>query len=155
MKVTQAGWRYYMPWFYRPEFAPDLAEGKDDYSMITFIVRRLFIAVVLVFLISIISFFIVVRTPGGPGSFADMNPTITKSVRENFRKQFHLDEPIWKQYWFNMSGLFTGELRSIMDGRPVLERIGERLPATLALNIASIILSLSFGLLIGVYSCRS
>ncbi len=122
--------------------------------MITFIVRRLFIAVVLVFLISIISFFIVVRTPGGPGSFADMNPTITKSVRENFRKQFHLDEPIWKQYWFNMRGLFTGELRSIKDGRPVLERIGERLPATLALNIASIILSLSFGLLIGVYSCR-
>ena len=122
--------------------------------MITFLIRRLFITAVLLFLISLISFFVVVRTPGGPGSFTDMNPNISKSVRENFRKQFHLDEPVWKQYWANMKGLFTGELRSIKDGRPVLERIGEHLPATVALNITSIILSLTFGLLIGVYSSR-
>lgn len=122
--------------------------------MITFIVRRLLITVVMLVLISLISFFIIVRTPGGPGSFTDMNPNISKTVKENFRKQFHLDKPIWEQYWLNMSGLFTGELRSLKDGRPVLERIGERLPATLALNIASITLALSFGLLIGVYSSR-
>ncbi len=122
--------------------------------MITFIVRRLLITVLMLFLISLISFFIIVRTPGGPGSFTDMNPNISKSVKENFRKQFHLDKPIWEQYWLNMSGLFSGELRSLKDGRPVLERIGERLPATITLNIASIILALSFGLLIGVYSSR-
>jgi peptide/nickel transport system permease protein len=121
--------------------------------MITFVIRRLLITVLMLFLVSLISFFIIVRTPGGPG-FGDLNPNISKSVKENFRKQFHLDEPIWKQYWLNMSGLFTGDLRSIKDGRPVLERIGERLPATLAINIASIILALSFGLLIGVYSSR-
>ena len=122
--------------------------------MITFLIRRLLITVVMLFLISVISFFIIVRTPGGPGSFTDMNPNISKAVRENFRKQFHLDEPIWQQYWANMSGLFSGDLRSLKDGRPVLERIGERLPNTLALNIASIVLALSFGLLIGVYSSR-
>lgn len=122
--------------------------------MITFIVRRLLITVLMLFIISLISFFIIVRTPGGPGSFTDMNPNISKSVKENFRKQFHLDKPIWEQYWLNMSGLFTGQLRSLKDGRPVLERIGERLPATITLNIASIVLALSFGLLIGVYSSR-
>ena len=122
--------------------------------MITFIVRRLLISAVLVFLISLISFFIITLTPGSPYPWGELNPKISQAVKDNFRKQFHLDEPIWKQYGYNMRGLFTGELRSIKDGRPVLERIAERLPATIALNVCSIVISLSFGLLIGVYSAK-
>jgi peptide/nickel transport system permease protein len=122
--------------------------------MITFIVRRLLISAVLVFLISLISFFIITLTPGSPYPWGELNPKISQAVKDNFRKQFHLDEPIWNQYWYNMRGLFTGELRSIKDGRPVLERIAERLPATIALNVCSIVISLSFGLLIGVYSAK-
>lgn len=122
--------------------------------MIAFIVRRLLISLVLVFFISLISFGIITLTPGSPYPWGELNPKISESVKQNYRKQFHLDEPIWKQYWYNMRGLFTGELRSIKDGRPVLERIGERLPATIALNVCSIVISLSFGLLIGVYSAK-
>lgn len=122
--------------------------------MITFIVRRLLISAVLIVLISWISFAIITLTPGSPYPWADMNPKISQAVKDNLRKQFHLNEPIWNQYWFNMRGLFTGELRSIKDGRPVLERIGERLPATIALNICSMVIALSFGLLIGVYSAK-
>jgi peptide/nickel transport system permease protein len=122
--------------------------------MITFIIRRLLISVVLVFLISLISFFIITLTPGSPYPWGELNPKISQAVKDNYRKQFHLDEPIWNQYWYNMRGLFTGELRSIKDGRPVLERIGERLPATVSLNVCAIAISLSFGLLIGVYSAR-
>jgi len=122
--------------------------------MITFVLRRLAITVVMLFIISLISFFIITLTPGSPYPWGDLNPKISQAVKANFRKQFHLDEPLWKQYTYNMSGLFTGELRSIKDGRPVLQRIGERLPATLALNVCSIVLSLSFGLLIGVYSAK-
>jgi len=122
--------------------------------MITFIIRRLLITVVLVFLISIISFFIITLTPGSPYPWGELNPKISESVKENFRKQFHLDEPIWNQYWFNMRGLFTGELRSIKDGRPVLERITERLPATLSLNLCAMTIALSFGLLVGIYSAK-
>lgn len=122
--------------------------------MIAFLIRRLLISAVLVFFISLISFFIITLTPGSPYPWGELNPKISEAVKKNFRKQFHLDEPVWKQYWFNMRGLFTGELRSIKDGRPVLERIGERLPATIALNVTSMAIALSFGLLIGVYSAR-
>lgn len=122
--------------------------------MITFIIRRLLISAVLVFLISLISFFIITLTPGSPYPWGELSPNISQAVKDNYRKQFHLDEPIWNQYWFNMRGLFTGELRSIKDGRPVLERISERLPATVALNACSLLISLSFGLLIGVYSAK-
>jgi peptide/nickel transport system permease protein len=122
--------------------------------MITFLIRRLLISVVLLFFISLASFGIITLTPGSPYPWGELNPKISESVKANFRKQFHLDEPIWKQYWLNMRGLFTGELRSIKDGRPVLERIGERLPATISLNIVAMAISLSFGLLIGVYSAK-
>ena len=53
-----------------------------------------------------------------------------------------------------MRDLLTGELRSINDERPVLAKIAERLPATLALNLGALALSLSFGLLLGVYGAR-
>jgi len=123
--------------------------------MTSFIIRRLLITMVLVFFISIVSFFIITLTPGSPYPWGELDPKISQTVKDNFRKQFHLDEPMWKQYYLNMRGLFSGDLRSIKDGRPVLERIGERLPATLALNVCAIVISLSFGLLIGVYSARN
>jgi peptide/nickel transport system permease protein len=122
--------------------------------MITFLIRRLLISVVLLFFISLASFGIITLTPGSPYPWGELNPKISESTKANFRKKFHLDEPIWNQYWLNMRGLFSGELRSIKDGRPVLERIGERLPATIALNVVAITISLSFGLLVGVYSAK-
>ncbi len=123
--------------------------------MINFIIRRILVAFVLMFLISVISFFIITLTPGSPYPWGDLNPKISAAVKANFRKQFHLDDPLWKQYVNNMHDLFTGQLVSIKDGRPVLTRIGETLPATLALNFTSIVISLSFGLVIGVWSART
>jgi len=122
--------------------------------VITFIVRRLLIALVLLFVISLFSFFIVTLTPGSPYPWGELNPKISQEVKQAFRKKFHLDEPIHKQYYLIMRDLFSGNLRSIKDERPVLERIGERLPATLALNILSLLLSLSLGLMLGVYGAK-
>jgi peptide/nickel transport system permease protein len=122
--------------------------------MTTFIIRRLLIALVLLFVISLISFFIVTLTPGSPYPWGELNPKISEEVKEVFRKKFHLNEPLHKQYYFIMRDLFTGDLRSIKDERPVLTRIGERLPATLVLNLTSLLLSLSLGLMLGVYAAR-
>lgn len=122
--------------------------------MFHFIVRRLLISVVLLFGISLISFFIITLAPGSPYPWGELNPKITPQVKEMFRKKFHLDRPLYEQYWLNMQDLFSGKLKSIKDDRPVLERIFERFPATIILNVASIILSLTFGLLIGIYCAR-
>ena len=123
--------------------------------MLHFVVRRLLISVVLLFGISLISFFMVTLAPGSPYPWGELNPKITPQVKEMFRKKFHLDEPLYKQYWLNMRDLFNGRLKSIKDDRPVLQKILERLPATVALNIAAILLSLTFGLLLGIYCARN
>jgi peptide/nickel transport system permease protein len=122
--------------------------------MSAFIIRRLALSVVLLFIISLISFFIVTLTPGSPYPWGELNPKISAEVKANFRKKFHLDQPLPTQYAFIMRDLFTGNLRSIKDDRPVLSRILERLPATLALNFTAILISLSFGTLLGVYASR-
>jgi len=120
----------------------------------SFLIRRLSLSVVLLFIISIISFFIVTMTPGSPYPWGELNPKISAEVKANFRKKFHLDRPLHEQYALIMHDLFTGDLRSMKDDRPVMTRIMERLPATLALNFTSILISLSFGTLLGVYAAR-
>ena len=122
--------------------------------MSSFILRRLALSVVLLFIISIISFFIVTLTPGSPYPWGELNPKISAEVKATFRKKFHLDRPLPEQYAYIMRDLFTGNLRSIKDDRPVLSRIMERLPATLALNLTAILISLSFGTLLGVFAAR-
>ncbi len=122
--------------------------------MLNFIFRRLLVGSVLLVLISIVSFFTITLAPGAPYPWGELNPKISPQVKEMYRKKFHLDRPLWEQYTLNMKGLFTGELRSLKDERPVLERIFERLPATVLLNVYSIALALVFGLLWGVWSAR-
>ena len=122
--------------------------------MTIFIIRRLLVSFVLLFFISLISFFIITLTPGSPYPWGELNPKVSEDVKRIFREKFHLDKPLHEQYGFIMRDLFTGELRSIKDERPVLAKIAERLPATLALNLAALALSLSFGLLLGVYGAR-
>ncbi len=122
--------------------------------MTSFLIRRLSLSVVLLFIISLISFFIVTLTPGSPYPWGELNPKISAEVKANFRKKFHLDRPLHEQYAFIMRDLFTGNLRSIKDDRPVMAKILERLPATLALNFTAILISLAFGTLLGVYAAR-
>jgi len=122
--------------------------------MLTFIFRRLLIATGLIFVISLISFFMITLAPGSPYPWGELNPKISPQVKEAFRKKFHLDRSLPEQYWLNMRDLFSGRLKSIKDERPVLERIGERLPATLMLNVYAICVSLVFGLVWGVWAAQ-
>lgn len=122
--------------------------------MLTFITRRLLIAVVLLFVISLMQFFIILLTPGSPYPWGELNPKISEQVKENYRKQFHMDEPLYRQYGLIMHDLFKGTLVSAKDGRPVLEKIAERMPATLLLNITSLLIVYAFGIPWGIFASR-
>lgn len=123
--------------------------------MITYIVRRLLISIVLVGVISVISFTILKLTPGGSQLWLQLNPKISQAARENYIRKYHLDRPIYEQYWLMMRDLFRGQLLSTKDARPVIEKIGERLPATLRLNLVALLLEFGFGIPWGVYAARN
>ncbi len=119
--------------------------------MARFIVRRIIQSIFLLLGISVLSYAMMRAAPGGPESYFD-DPKIPPSTREMLREQFGLNEPVPVQYlkWLgNAAQLNFGY--SFIDRRPVIEKILERLPATIQLSLASMLLGL-VGIPMGVYA---
>lgn len=122
--------------------------------MTNFIIRRLLISILVLAEVSLISFFIITLTPGSPYPWGDLNPKISKASKESYRKKFHLDQPLHKQFAFIMRDMFTGKLVSNKDERPVLRKIMERAPVTISLNVVALVIEFSFGIALGIYGAR-
>ncbi len=88
------------------------------------------------------------------GVSADFNPKMTPEMRERLKAQYGLDKPLHVQYlnWFK--GLIKLDLgRSFSpDRRPVWDKIKERLPVTLLINVLSLLLIMGIAVPIGVTS---
>ena len=94
--------------------------------MTNFILRNIGQRIVLLVFISIISHAIVHLAPGEPSMVDPANPRMKPEDIQRIRDAFHLDEPLYKQYWFWVQDLATGELKSFKDNQPVLKKIWER-----------------------------
>lgn len=122
--------------------------------MTTYILRRLLYILPVLFGITLITFGIMQLTPGKPSDvLTDMNVKMSAEAKERLVKLYGLDKPWYVQYaqWLSrIMRLDFGE--SFRDNRPVLERIAERLPATLLLNVLSLLVIFALALPIGILS---
>jgi peptide/nickel transport system permease protein len=117
----------------------------------SYLIKRLLQTVPILFGITIISFLIINLAPGSPVGMT-LNPTASPKVIEQMRKNYDLDKPLPVQYVLWLKRLFTGKLVSFKDGKPVLEKILERFPATLLLNLTATALIFSLAIPLGVFS---
>jgi peptide/nickel transport system permease protein len=120
--------------------------------MIQYIVRRLFSLIPLFVGITLISFFVIHLAPGKPSSLqTDLNPKVSLEVRERLAKVYGLDKPLIVQYknWFLRLVRFDFG-RSFLDDRLVWDKIKERIPITLGINLLSLLLILIVGIPLGV-----
>lgn len=105
--------------------------------------------------ITIISFAVMHLAPGKPTDLmTDMNPQATIQAKQRLIELYGLDRPIHVQYidWLGrMAHLDFGRSFS-PDRRPVRDKIVERLPVTLALNGASLLIILMISLPVGIIS---
>lgn len=114
-----------------------------------FVVRRLLQSVVLLFGISLITFTISHLAPGGPETLLE-DPTISPDYLARVRADYGLDQPLPVQYVKWVGSLATLNFgRSFEDNRPVIDKIFERVPATLELSLAGLALGL-LGIPLGV-----
>lgn len=124
--------------------------------MTTYIVRRLLYALLTFFGITVATFVLIHAVPGDPISFfvsTSGTRGISPEVLEMIRKEHHLDQPVPLQYVHWLRGAITFDFGiSIIDRRPVRERIFEKLPATLQLNGVAFVLAALLGLPIGLWS---
>src|SRR5438445_7572348 len=102
--------------------------------MARYLINRLGQSVVLLLGVSVIGFGIMHLAPGGPLAVYTLNPTITVTDIERIRTALGLDQPIYLQYLSWAKAMITGSWGfTFFGGRPVLEVIVERLPATMIL----------------------
>ncbi len=117
--------------------------------MLRFIARRLIQAVPTLFGITLVVFFVTRLAPGDPVNFAD--PRITGEDIARVRAARGLDQPLPIQYLRWLSGAIRGDLGTSFQSRePVLSIILSRLPNTLELTGAALVVGLLVGVPVGV-----
>lgn len=124
--------------------------------MAAYLVRRLVYAILTFLGITIATFALIHSVPGDPISFfigrAGIG-SIPPAVIAEIKREYHLDQPLPMQYLHWVRGAVVLDFgRSIVDRRPVRERILERLPNTLQLNGIAFVLAAVLGIPIGLWS---
>lgn len=122
--------------------------------MLQYLFRRLLGIIPLLFGITLVSFMIIHLAPGKPTTVEQaFNPKVSQEVRLKLEKLYGLDKPLHVQYvnWITKLARFDFG-SSFIDNRPVLEKIGERIPLTLTINFLSLALVFSLSIFLGVRS---
>jgi peptide/nickel transport system permease protein len=125
--------------------------------MLQYLAKRIVLMIPMIFGITLVSFAVIHLVPGEPGMMeAEMNPKITKEARERIRAFYGLDKPLHVQYWtwLKRTVRFDFGTSFATDRRPVIDKIKERLPITILINLLSMGLIFIFGIPIGVYCAR-
>jgi len=116
-----------------------------------FAVRRLAQAVPLLVIVSVLVFGLIHAAPGGPLSLYLDNPNVRPADIERLRRSMGLDRPLGVQYLAWLGAFVRGDWGySYADGRPVLDRMLERLPATLQLVGVSTVVAVLVSMVVGI-----
>jgi peptide/nickel transport system permease protein len=122
--------------------------------MSAYIIRRLIQTVIVVILLSFVSYALMGLMPGDPLDIAcQANPYCTPENLDQMKKALGLDQPIVVRYWKWLQGFATGDLGYSRTYRlPVSEILGPRLVNTLYLSITSLVLSVFIAIPLGVFT---
>ncbi|TDQ38301.1 ABC transporter permease [Aureibacillus halotolerans] len=117
--------------------------------MASFLLQRFWQSILLVFIVSILTFFLINLAPGGPSSMMRMDAT--EEERQAISAQLGLDKPVIVRYGEWLGNAVRGDLGdSLSSGQPVIQRIAERFPHTLQLTILTLIVSVVIGMILGI-----
>jgi peptide/nickel transport system permease protein len=124
----------------------------------SFVIRRVFYAIIMLFLVSFVSF-IIISLP--QGDFMDQkvaellargDQSAVERVDE-YRARYGLDKPLMTQYWLWISHFVQGDFGlSFQFDRPVRELIGQRLTLSIILSLTTLTFTWAIAIPLGVYS---
>ena len=118
-----------------------------------YLIRRLLYTLITLIGISILSWVIITQAPGSPIALT-LDPKVSPKIIEQMEKNYDLDKPVYQQYFLWLKRLFTGNLYSFKDGRPVMKKIGERIWNTLLLNLVAMLIIFSLAIPLGIFSAK-
>ena len=97
-----------------------------------------------------VSFFLMRAVPGGP---FDSERNLPPEIEANMMRRYHLDDPLWNQYWRQLSNTIQGDLGDCYRrDLPVDRYIREGLPVSAALGLLALVFSMVLGITAGIVS---
>ena len=105
--------------------------------------------------ITLVSFFVIHLAPGSPTDMqTSLNPLAGDMVRERLNALYGLDRPLLEQYWDWLKRLACLDFGVSLstDARPVMDKILERMPLTVGMNVISLLLTLLISIPVGIVS---
>ena len=120
--------------------------------MVKYILKRLGLLLLTLFLIVTLTFFMMQVMPGTPFS----NPKLTPDQLEILKHAYGLDKPLWQQYFIYVGHMFTGNFGTsfVYTNQPVITMIAQRLPVSMQLGVQALILGTVLGAFMGKASAR-
>jgi peptide/nickel transport system permease protein len=122
--------------------------------MVTYVIRRLILALIVLMIVSLLVFLAMRMLPGDP-----IRMLLTQNTQQQYseeqlvqlRQEFGLDKPLMVQYLRWIGDLFRGDMgKSILSRAPVVEEIFRRIPITLHLGLSAYVIGILLGIPAGV-----
>lgn len=116
-----------------------------------YLIKRIVYALIVLFMVSVVTFSIIRLAPGGPSLLAD--PKLSKPEIAQIERQLGIDKPIPVQFVLWLTQILRGDLgKSFLYQTGNLETIMTRLPNTLILAGVSLLISILIAVPLGLYS---
>ena len=119
--------------------------------MSKYLANRLLQTIPTIFLVTIAVFLMLHLTPGDPVLVFIGDKQSTPEQREKVREDMGLNRPLHIQYLSYMANAFRGDLgRSLQTNVPVTAQIVNRLPWTIELSVAALLIAATIGITLGI-----
>ena len=115
-----------------------------------YVIKRIIQTIPLLFLVSIISFFLIRLAPVDPLAELKLNPSITQETLDYEVQRLGLDKPVIVQYGLWLKSFIKGDLGYCTTGEKVSDKLMERIPNTLLLTGFVILFTWMFGIPLGI-----
>lgn len=115
-----------------------------------YIFKRFLQTIPLLFLVSIISFFLIRLAPVDPLAELKLNPSITQETLDYEVQRLGLDKPVIVQYGKWLKGFVSGDMGYCTTGERVIDKLSERIPNTLLLTTFVIFFTWAVGIPLGI-----
>lgn len=121
--------------------------------MIKYILKRLAILLVTLWVVITLSFFLMQIMPGTPYN----NPRLTDEMIALMNKQYGLDKPVWQQYLKYLFDILHGDFGTSYQSinQPVARMLSQRLGVSVQLGLQALVVGISGGLVVGAVSARN
>ena len=120
---------------------------------LTKLLERVLSAIPVALGVAVLAFMFLRFLPGDPVEIMLGDTQVSQQQLDSLRSQLHLDKPLLAQLGIFLSGLIRGDLGvSIVKNAPVAKLIGDTLPATIELTIATVLVGILIAMPVGIIS---